>query len=205
MPTRRTFIRTGIAATAVAATPLGAWPRTERSPQTEAVETKALRQSVAVPFKVVFDRNVAGAAAFADAVAALGHPVEAVGADVGRLWRDAIEPRLRVKPAAIAGLTAGAPLFCLELLARDYGLRTVYRVEHARLADGRLQHVPEGVVPVRSVVESPESDRRWLERMGTLVATHFPRVGSGGSLELLDLAGRPGRAETLFTWMLAPR
>jgi hypothetical protein len=34
------------------------------------------------------------------------------------------------QPVAIAGLTAHGPLFCLERLAWDHGMRVVFRAEH---------------------------------------------------------------------------
>jgi hypothetical protein len=36
-----------------------------------------------------------------------------------------IEPRLRAGPVAIAGYTSAATWFCIDLLARDFGARTV--------------------------------------------------------------------------------
>ena len=42
-----------------------------------------------------------------------------------------IEPRLRAGPVAIAGLTGAATLFCLDLLARDYGAHVVQRTAAA--------------------------------------------------------------------------
>ena len=49
------------------------------------------------------------------------------GRDVAALWMNEIEPRLRLGPVAIAGLTGAATLFCLDLLARDYGAHVVQR------------------------------------------------------------------------------
>ena len=36
-----------------------------------------------------------------------------------------LEPRLRTDPTTIAGYTSAATWFCLDLLARDFGARTV--------------------------------------------------------------------------------
>ena len=47
--------------------------------------------------------------------------------DAAALWMREIEPRLRAGPVVIAGCTSAATLFCLDLMARDYGARTVRR------------------------------------------------------------------------------
>lgn len=78
---------------------------------------------------VLLDRSLPTAAAFAAAAAAAGHAVLGFGRDVAALWMSAIEPRLRAGPVAIAGHTSAATLFCLDLLARDYGARTVQSVD----------------------------------------------------------------------------
>ena len=77
---------------------------------------------------VVVDHGLDSAASFAAAAAADGHTVLGFGRDVAALWMSAIEPRLRAGPVAIAGHTSAATLFCLDLLARDYGARTVQSV-----------------------------------------------------------------------------
>jgi hypothetical protein len=48
--------------------------------------------------------------------------VHLFASDPGKLWLQIIEPQLRANPAAIAGYTSASTLFCLQYLARDYGL-----------------------------------------------------------------------------------
>jgi hypothetical protein len=43
--------------------------------------------------------------------------------DPGPLWMNVIEPALRSRPAAIAGYTSVATLFCFQYLSQSYGLR----------------------------------------------------------------------------------
>jgi hypothetical protein len=77
---------------------------------------------------VLVDRYLAGSTGFAaDARLRDLDTLEFAG-DVGGLWMREIEPRLRAGPVTIAGYTSAATLFCLDLLARDYGARTVERV-----------------------------------------------------------------------------
>lgn len=46
-------------------------------------------------------------------------------ADPGPLWMHRLEPRLKHGPFAIGGCTSASVLFCLQYLARDYGLALV--------------------------------------------------------------------------------
>jgi hypothetical protein len=74
------------------------------------------------------DRSLGGGAAFAAAARARGLVTLEFTADVARLWMHELEPRLRSEPTTIAGYTSDATWFCLDLLARDFGARTVQHV-----------------------------------------------------------------------------
>jgi hypothetical protein len=76
---------------------------------------------------VIVDRALAESAAFAAEAIAAGHTTRLFDRDVAALWMNEIEPRLRLGPVAIAGLTGAATLFCLDFLARDYGAHVVQR------------------------------------------------------------------------------
>jgi hypothetical protein len=80
-----------------------------------------------VPSLVVVDGAVPQAAAFAAEARAAGYATHVFDRDVGALWMNEIEPRLRAGPVVLAGLTGAATLFCVELLARDYGAHLVQR------------------------------------------------------------------------------
>lgn len=76
---------------------------------------------------VIVDRALSEASAFATEAIAAGHDPRLFDRDVAALWMNEIEPRLRLGPVAIAGLTGAATLFCLDFLARDYGAHVVQR------------------------------------------------------------------------------
>ena len=76
---------------------------------------------------VIVDRALQDSSAFAAEAIAAGHDTRLFDRDVGALWMNEIEPRLRLGPVAIAGLTSAATLFCLDFLARDYGAHVVQR------------------------------------------------------------------------------
>jgi hypothetical protein len=65
--------------------------------------------------------------AFARRAEARGIAVHAMAGDMTRFWYDDLYYRWRQGPAAIAGLTAHGPLFCLEQLAWEQRMRVVYR------------------------------------------------------------------------------
>jgi hypothetical protein len=173
MPSRREFIQCGLAASALAVCPL---PRG--------------------PVKVVVDKTYPEAVAFGVEAVRQGATVHAVGGNAGGVWMNEIEPLWKRGPAVIAGLTGRASLFCLELLARDYGMGIVYRVEHSRTGH---------------VITGPESLSEWnspLSAAGThwgtiaaAMAMSFPAgLAPSQRFELLDLAPEP----SLFSWVIAP-
>ena len=125
MPDRREFIRSSIAVTAAAG-----FLRAEFA---EAKHRKPLS-------RILYDRRTPEGTAFGAEAARRGVPVTGTGSDLGSVWMHEIEPRWQREPDAIAGLTAGASLFCLEYLARDYGLELVYRIEHSGLHGFRVHH-----------------------------------------------------------------
>jgi hypothetical protein len=110
---RRAFLQSSVALGTVLAT----LPASAASARTVAANASL----------VLVDRQLAGGAEFATAARARKLPVLEFTADVAGLWMNELEPRLRLGPVAIAGYTSPATLFCLDLLARDYGARTVER------------------------------------------------------------------------------
>ena len=91
----------------------------------------ARRPAEAPPDVVIVDRGLAGGRAFATDARKRGVVPLEFSSDAGRIWMHELEPRLRLGPATIEGYTSAATLFCLELLARDYGARIVRRSETA--------------------------------------------------------------------------
>ena len=196
MPSRREFIQRGLAVSALAACPLAG--------------REALASRVGGShrfFRVLFDTTFAEGAAFGAEAADRDAPVRAIGSDVGNVWMNEIEPRWKRGPIAIAGLTGGAPLFCLELLGRDYGMGVVYRAEHVLAGDGRVRHLVTG----------PDRLSEWENRL-TAAGGHWSAVAAALAtscpddlqpeveIDLLDLARRTGAAErSLFSWVIAPK
>jgi hypothetical protein len=76
--------------------------------------------------RVLFDRRFARAVAFGLASAKRGVEAFPIDDDAGSVWMHEIAPLWQMGTGSIAGLTRRVPLFCLELLGRDYGMRVVY-------------------------------------------------------------------------------
>ena len=76
---------------------------------------------------VLVDRSLAGGAQFAAAARARGIETLEFTTDVAAVWMRELEPRLRLGPIAIEGYTSASTWFCLDLMARDFGARTLER------------------------------------------------------------------------------
>jgi hypothetical protein len=128
MITRRFFMTCGVALAAAAA----AWParRSATAPtSTDAGDRAPLGSRRRGPGTVIalVDRLLDGSGSFAAYARAGGLRVHEFASDAGGVWMTELEPRLRLGAVAIEGYTSAATLFCLELLARDYGARVVRR------------------------------------------------------------------------------
>jgi hypothetical protein len=195
MLSRREFVGRSLAASALAACAAPGW-----------AALAADRDEPHRFFTVIFDCTFPDGAAFGAEALRQGAAAQAVGSDLGSVWMNAIEPRWKRGPAAMAGLTGAAPLFCLELLARDYRMGLVYRIAHATTADGRFHHRLAGPDPV------PDSERRlaeaghqWAALAATLAMSCPGALQPDPAIGLLDLARRPGIAQqALFSWVMAP-
>jgi hypothetical protein len=91
-------------------------------------------------YKVVVDQRFPASVAFGAEMTRLGAPVHSTQGDITDLWFHDLDLRWQQGPVAIAGLTAHGPLFCLERLAWDRGMRVVLRTEQppAELGAGPL-------------------------------------------------------------------
>jgi hypothetical protein len=84
----------------------------------------------------LFDRRFAAGRRFARTSAAQGVATRAITSDVTSIWFHELQPLWKLQPVAIAGLTTYAPLFCLERLAWDHGMRLLHRDQHEARAAG---------------------------------------------------------------------
>jgi hypothetical protein len=168
MPNRREFLQTGAAVSAIAANGVivcGA----------EAVGTQP---PVAVARAIYDDRYVEGRR-FAAVASAHGVATRALDyGDVTAFWYEELEAVLRRGASAVAGFTQFGPMFVVERLAAERGMRLALRVEHRGAADGTLTHAfsaPRETLELAQRFEGLRAD--WPGLMATLAC----RVGGDDS------------------------
>ncbi len=196
MTTRRDFLRSGTAAALLAA---GAQSRAAIA-RRAAAQPGAFASGAAA---AVADRQLDESTAFARAAARRGAAVEAFAGDVAGLFMNRLAPRWRRAPAAVAGLTTAGALFCIEYLARDYGLGVAWRIRHCPAAAGRARHALAGAPPVPDWAERLDAaGRAWPWAAAALV---MAQVGRAAPVELIDLgAHAKTEPEPLYSWLLVP-
>lgn len=113
MVTRRDVVLGTLAATAM---PAFAGARASPSGLRTLVGESAL-------YKVIYDERFPLSVAYGREAMRAGLSVHAIRGDMTDLWYDDLYLQWRRRPVAIAGLTAHGPLFCLERLSWDFGMR----------------------------------------------------------------------------------
>jgi hypothetical protein len=194
LTSRREFLQIGITATA--------WPLAPA-----AIKAAEEISSTPLPiYKVIFDRRFGASTEFAARAQSHGLAVHGIDGDMTRFWYDELYHEWKKRPAAIAGLTAHGPMFCLEQLARDQGMRVVFRAEH-RLGPSGVEHTLTGpVAMLNENVALNDRGGRWAARMADVVA-HCSR----GRAEISSaVAVTPGvehefglGTESLYSWVIA--
>ncbi|MGH8263545.1 MAG: hypothetical protein ACRET4_08695 [Steroidobacteraceae bacterium] len=119
MVNRRDFFISGVAA---AAFPLVIGRASARS----SVESMPGLGATAI-YKVVYDERFPASVAYGHAAMRRGLAVQAIRGDITDFWYYDLYPQWRKEPVAIAGLTAHGPIFCLERLSWDFGMRVSLR------------------------------------------------------------------------------
>jgi hypothetical protein len=137
---RRTFLKSGMAACAAGAMtgPVSAPGRV-----------------VPYYYKAVFDNRFHEPRLFAAEAAARRIPTAAIQGNVTNLFFDDLDLRWKQGPVRLTGLTTPAALFCLDLLARDRGMRVTHRVTNPGVETAL--EVLDNVLPRRAMITSSRS------------------------------------------------
>jgi hypothetical protein len=194
MTNRRELLQIGIAATAL--------PLATRA--AGAARLGLGESTLDLPlYKALYDVRFPESVAFARRIERYGIRAQAFEGDMTRWWYDELYHVWRNRPAAIAGLTAHGPLFCLERLAWDHGMRVVFRAEH-RFAAARIDHEIAGPAAMLQRAAQLDSDRPWAACIADAVA-HCP----SGRAEIVHARGSSARPDTvagdpLYSWVIAP-
>lgn len=91
--------------------------------------------SVSPFYKVIFDHRFPASVEFGSEMANMGAAVHGIHGDITDLWFHDLDHRWKQGPAPIAGLTEHGPLFCLERLAWDHGMRVLSRTDNPAVDD----------------------------------------------------------------------
>ena len=194
MTNRREFLQIGVTATA--------WPLVARAAHAVGLESATGRIPI---LAVVYDSRFGDSVAFAHRSQALG--LEALALDNGdmtHLWFDQIHRRWRERPVGLAGFTAHGPMFCFAELARDVGMRVVFRGEH-RAVGGGTAHAFTGPVPM--LTDATSACAR-THSIGAAMADVLAACPAGraeiASADLTTAVVSPDAGEPLYTWVIAP-
>ena len=155
--------------------------------------------------KVIYDERFAEPVRFARAAESLGLQAHAISGDMTALWYGELDHLWRKEPVAIAGMTRHGPMFCLEMLARDRGMRLAYQAEH-QITDAEVRHTVTGALPsLRLSAGLTQSGADWPEMMAALVADTPVQPALRGAVGVVTRTPEGGAAEEpLFTWVIAP-
>jgi hypothetical protein len=167
--------------------------------------SKAARPAPYRIHKVVYDERFAEPVRFARTAESLGLKAHAISGDMTALWYHELDGLWREQAVAVAGMTAHGPMFCLELLARDRGMRLVYQAEH-QIADAEVRHTVSGALPsLRRSTGLTRSGAAWPELMAALVADTPVGPALNGAVGVVTRteAAKAAR-EPLFTWVIGP-
>jgi hypothetical protein len=94
--------------------------------------------------RAVFDERFAECRGFAAELGSAGIHTAAIRGDVAKLWYDDLRAQLSEIRLPFAGLTDRSAIFCLEELARDVGMRVIFRADHIIDQNGHTQHTAAG-------------------------------------------------------------
>jgi hypothetical protein len=117
MTSRREFIQLGFAAASV--------PALLRASMGLPNSAPPLRTDSAI-YKVIFEESSTAARRFAAEAARRGLRTHGICTDITDLYYNDLSLRWREGPVTLAGMTGKDSLFCLEMLARDRGMRLMH-------------------------------------------------------------------------------
>jgi hypothetical protein len=159
MASRRRFLKFGLGACAVSAL----------------IRPISGRLRMVPYYKAVFDERFHGPCLFAAGAAERHIPTAPICGDITRLFFDDLDLRWKRGPVLLAGYTTPASLFCLDLLARDRGMRVSHCVTQPSVE--AALGVLDVALPWRSMsTPFPSSDPSllvfWIIAPSTSASTH---------------------------------
>lgn len=114
------------------------------------------------PAVCIVDRALAGSAGMIAAFNREQSPIHIFSGDPGGVWMHHLEPLLRRKSATIAGYTSASTLFCLQYLARDYGIALKTYTNGAKALNAFADDGPSDTNLIDSPRHSQRGPMTWL-------------------------------------------
>jgi hypothetical protein len=197
MASRREFLQIGVAALALPISARGISP---------AFEGLAGEPSRVPLYKIVFDERFPASRKFAHEAKSFGAAVHGMKGDITDFWFNDLYARWKQGAAAIAGLTAHGPIFCLERIAWDQRMRVVFRADHRYRGDGTIEHAlsgPESMLHEAASLHKEGPD--WTSRAARLVT----RCPAGRfQMSQTNIVASTGKnaddPDHLISWVIAP-
>lgn len=159
------------------------------------------------PSLIVSDARFQSCRQFGAAAAQAGLQHFSFDGDITSLWFEHLDPKWLKHQSVVAGMTARQPLFVLERLAWDRGMRVVLRVEHNWLDDGSIAHRIEApghqLPPLANLLEGQADWSDRLARMSANCSWRNQGACSRGTANSPALH-QPGRSASLVSWVIAP-
>jgi len=162
--------------------------------------------------RAVFDERFAECRAFAAELHSAGVFTSAIRGDVARLWYDDLRAHLRENRLPVAGLTDRTALFCLEELARDVGMRVIFRADHIIDQNGHARHTAAGPASLVALTQNATRNLPPEAGFGRAMAGLFSQFdisalpgGGSGDTAAQKLTGpfSPENKTALVSWVIS--
>jgi hypothetical protein len=200
MPTRRAFIQAGLTISVAPAVPTWIHAESGSSIHRATVGHHPLQC-------VVCDMRSHWSTELANVLDRPGVTVIRTKGDITDFWFADLSQRWKRAPVVIAGLTADGPLFCLERLGWDHGLRVVFRGTHRIVSTDRIEHVITAPVGnVGSAHRAGLAGDAWVRTLAGLLSS----CTSARETTATSVRGALGRmsdvdVSQLVSWVIAPK
>ena len=191
MVSRRSVLRFAAAGVAGTLTPTSVWSASNRIGSARGL------------CRAVFDERYDECLEFARELEHRGAVTSGIRNDVAALWYEDLRPRLRQTKSPFAGLTDRAALFCLEELARDVGMKVLYRIDRTVEQGGRVRHELTGPA---AIVEAAR-DLGAAQSFGRAMALLASDMEARGPWNIASLKrtgpSSPENGSVLVSWVIA--
>jgi len=158
--------------------------------------------------RAVFDERFVECRGFAAELHSAGVFTSAIRGDVATLWYDDLRVHLRESRLPVSGLTDRAALFCLEELARDVGMRVIFRADHIIDQNGHTQHTAVGPASLVAVARNLPEEAGFGRTMAVLFSQFDSsglNISGAGDMAAQKRTGpfTPANKTALVSWLIA--